>query len=107
MSINANLPLSEQFRVVAKDWVQLDGAARMLEEMKTAVLAQKMKQLGDVPVSTAEREVKSSAEWADYIRKMVEARTAAGMAKAHQEYIRMKAFEWQSENANKRAESRL
>ena len=50
-------PLSEQFRVVAKRWVDLDAAANLLEETKSAVLAQKMAELGDMPVSKAEMKV--------------------------------------------------
>jgi hypothetical protein len=103
----ANTPWSEQFRVVAKQWVELDEAASLLEETKSAVLAQKMNALGDVPVSHAERTVKSSPEWQDYIEKMVRSRTAANLKKVQMEYLRMKFSEWQSDNANKRAEMRL
>ena len=46
-----NQPPSERFRISAKDWVEKDGAARLLEESKTAVLAQKMKALGDKPAA--------------------------------------------------------
>lgn len=102
-----DMPLSEQFRIVAKEFADLDGAASMLEEMKTAVLSQKMKALGDKPAAHAERDVKSSPEWEDYIRKMVDARTAANTKKFKLEYIRMRHSEWQSANANKRAEMRL
>jgi hypothetical protein len=98
---------SERFRLSAKDWVEKDGAARMLEEAKTAVLAQKMKALGDMPAAHAEREVKASEEWSDYIKKMVETRTAANLAKVRTEYLKMKVMEWQAMNANRRAEMRL
>ena len=98
---------SEQYRVAAKDWVAKDGAARLLEESKTAVLAQRMKELGDMPVSSAEREVKASEEWDAYIKVMVEARTQANLARVKMEWTRMKFQEWSSENANKRAEMRL
>lgn len=98
---------SEQFRLAAKDWVSKDGAARMLEESKTAVLSQNMKALGDMPVSSAEREVKSSAEWQHYLKQMVDARTAANLAKVKLKYIEMKYFEHQGQNANRRAEMRL
>lgn len=102
-----NMPISEQYRLVAKEYADLDGAASMLEEMKTAVLAQKMKALGDKPAAHAERDVKASEEWADYIRKMVEARTAANTKKFKLEYIRMRFQEWQAESANRRAEMKL
>lgn len=107
MNAHANLPWSEQFRVVAKEWVELDKSATMLEETKSAVLSQKMAALGDIPVSHAERTVKSSPEWQDFIKTMVEARSAANLRKVQMEYLRMKFQEWSSENASRRAEMRL
>lgn len=105
--MTSNLPPSEQYRVAAKDWVEKDKAARMLEETKTAVLAQRMKALGDMPATHAEREVKASPEWMEFLETMVAAKTAANLAKVKIEYIRMRASEWQSENANRRAEMRM
>lgn len=102
-----HLPWSEQFRIAAKRWVTADSAARMLEETKTAVLAQRMATLGDMPVSRAENEVKSSPEWADFIQKMVEARTSANLEKVKMEFVRMKFAEFQSTEASNRAEMRL
>lgn len=107
MTDHSNMPISEQFRVTAKQWVELDRAATMLEETKSAVLSQKMNALGDIPVSHAERTVKASPEWSDFIKTMVDARTQANLKKVQMEYLRMKFSEWQSENANKRAEMRL
>lgn len=98
---------SEQYRLAAKQWVDLDGAARLLEETKTAVLAQRQKSLGDMPAAHSEREVKASPEWADFVKRMVDARTAANLAKVRMEWTRMKFMEWQAENANRRAEMRL
>jgi hypothetical protein len=103
----SNQPLSEQYRLVAKAWVEADGAARMLEELKTTTLAQWVKTHGDVPVNAAERDVKSSKEWEDYLGKMVEARTKANLKKVQLEFIRMRAAEHQSAEASKRAEMRL
>lgn len=100
-------PLSEQFRIVAKKWVDLDAAANLLEETKSAVLAQKMAALGDMPVSRAEMTVKASADWHQHIEKIVEARKEANLAKLQLDYIRMKHSEWQSVNANHRHEARL
>lgn len=102
-----NKPWAEQYRVVAKEWVELDRAATMLEETKTAVLSQRMAALGDVPVSHAERSVKSSAEWQDFIKAMVDARSQANLKKVQLEYIRMKFMEAQSSNATRRAEMRM
>lgn len=102
-----NPPLSEQFRLAAKDWVEKDSAASMLEECKSAVLSHRMAALGDMSVNKAELTVKASAEWHDYITKMVNARTAANLAKVKLEWIRMRHSEYQSEEATKRAEMKL
>lgn len=107
MSDQSNLPWSEQFRIVAKEWVELDKVATMLEETKSAVRSQRMAALGDIPVSHAERAVQASPEWLDLIKTIVDARGAANLRKVQMEYLRMKFQEWSSENANKRAEMRL
>lgn len=100
-------PLSEQYRIVAKEWVDLDGAARLLEECKTATLSTMMKRLGDKPAAHAERDVRASPEWMDYLEKMVKARTAANLKKVQLEFIRMKQQEWIAADANARVERRL
>jgi len=100
-------PLSEQYRVIAKSWVDADAAASLLEETKSAVLARLMLSQGDMPVSRAEMNVKASNEWREFLTKMVEAREKAALLKVKLEYIRMKFHEWQSMEATKRAEMRL
>ena len=107
MTDQSNRPISEQFRIVAKQWVDADNAARMLEETKTAVLAQRMAREGDIPAAHAERNVKSSDEWHDFIENMVTARTAANRLKVQLEFIRMQSHEQQSFEATKRAEMKL
>lgn len=105
--MNADKPLSEQYRIVAKKWVDADGAANMLEETKSAVLSRMMVELGDMPVSKAEMQVKASDAWREHITQMVEARSQASLLKVQMEYIRMKFHEWQSHAANRRAEMKL
>ena len=105
--MDSNAPLSEQYRVVAKAWVDADAAANLLEETKSAVLARMMLGCGDMPVSRAEMQVKGSNDWREFITKMVEAREKAALLKVKLEYIKMKFHEWQSENATRRAEMRL
>lgn len=102
-----NRPLSEQFRVVAKEFNDADAAANILEETKSAVLSEMMLAQGDMPVSRAEMIVKASKDWRAHIDKMVAARKAANRLKLQLEFIRMQSMEWQSENANRRAEMRL
>ena len=99
--------LSEKYRLAAKDWCELDAAANILEETKSAFLSQKMAALGDMPVSKAEMQVKASAEWREFIESMVAARKAANLAKVKLEWVRMQFSEWQSAEANSRAERRL
>jgi hypothetical protein len=101
------LPVSEQYRIVAKRWVDADAAASLLEESKSSFLAKMMSELGDMPVSRAEMNVKSSVEWQEYIRSMVEARQKAALLKVQLEYIRMRFSEEQSYEATKRAEMKL
>ena len=99
-------PLSEQFRIVAKHWVDADAAASLMEESKSAFLAQRMAE-GDGPVSRREMEVKASAEWLDYVQQMCEARKRASLLKVQLEYIRMQFSERQSSEATRRAEMKL
>ena len=105
-------PLSEQFRIVAKQWVDLHAAAELLEETKTATFSQYvMREIESanepMPFNRAEATVKSSKVWLDYLHEMVEARRLANRAKVQMEYIRMKFSEWQSLNANLRQEKQL
>jgi len=102
-----NEPISEQYRIVAKKWVEADSAASLLEESKSAVLSRMMMDLGDMPVSRAEMNVKASREWSEYVNKMVRAREDAALLKVKMEYLRMKFSEWQSHEATKRAEMKL
>lgn len=99
--------ISEEYRIAAKEWVDADSAANVLEELKTATLSQKMAELGDIPVSRAETTVKASKEWHNYILNMVEARKQANLLKVKLEWIRMRHMERQSEEASNRAEMKL
>lgn len=99
--------LIEKWHKAAREWVALNSAAQMLEEGKTAFLSQQMSKHTDLPVTTQEREVKASKEWADYIKKMVRAREAANAAKIEMEFHRMRFSEAMSVEANHRAEARM
>jgi hypothetical protein len=100
-------PLSEEYRLAAKAWVEKEAAASLLEECKSSVLSERMAALGDIPVSRAEMQVKASDEWRDFVEAMVEARRQANLAKVRLEWVRMKHAEAQSAEASKRAEMRL
>ena len=107
MSQPDNRPLSEQFRIVAHEWIDADNAARMREETKTAVLSEMMIKQGDMPVAHAERNVKASQEWREFIESMVNARSTANRLKLQLEFIKMKFSEQQSFQATQRAEMKL
>lgn len=102
-----NEPLSEQFRLTAKEWVEAESAASLLEETKSAVLSQRMSAFGEIPVSKAEMKVKASAEWPEHVEKIVKARQRANYLKVKMEFIRMRFNEWNSAEATKRAEMKL
>lgn len=103
--------LSEQYRLAAKEWVELDAAANLLEESKSAVLSQMVNKLLQSPGMTAfnraEMNAKASPEWIEYVTKTVKAREEANLAKVKVEWIRMRFSEQQSAEATARAESRL
>jgi DNA polymerase III gamma/tau subunit len=109
--LNSNLPLSEQFRLLAKKWVALDAAASLLEETKSAQLSSMVAAViganPELAHNAAERTVKASKDWSDLIQAIVEARRKANLAKVAVEYIRMRHSENQSFEATKRAEMRL
>lgn len=111
-----NRPISELFRLAAEQWADHDAAARMLEELKSTFLEQKKadavriaSEVDNVslPDSHAEREVKATQEWKDYIVKMVSARTRANKARVQMEYLRMKYWEQSGIEASRRAEMRM
>lgn len=98
---------SELYREAALRWADLDAAARMLEEGKGAVLAQRMALLGDMPVSKAELQVKASEFWSDYIKRMVNTKTQANKAKIEVEFVRMQHWEKTQDRADHRYEARM
>jgi len=105
--MTSNEPYSEQVRLKGLEWCDLDAAARMLEEGKTTYLAQRMAALGDIPVSKAEKTVKASEDWADYVKKMVNAKTRANKARIELEYLKMRYWEESGNAATRRAEMRM
>ena len=66
-----------------------------------------MQAQGALPVTTAERNVKASSAWRDYLKEMVEARTKANLAKVEMRYAEMRFFEKQGKDASARAEIKL
>ncbi len=103
--------LSEQFRLAGEAWAEADGAANLLENLKSVTLDQRKAKLilerGDMPDNKAERIAKSDPEWEEYIREMVRLRMNANKLKVAMEVLRYRFSEWQSRDANQRHEARL
>lgn len=109
--IHHNGPISEQFRVVAKHWVDADEAASLMEETKSAILSEMIGKVISynigMPYNKAELAAKSSPEYKEFVTEMVKLRGKANLLKVKLEYIRMKFSEQQSHEATARAERRL
>ena len=104
---HTNMPISEQYRLAALEWCDLDNAARMLEDTKSSVLSQWMADHGDIPISRAEAKVKASDDWLRLVEDTVQARTKANKAKVQCEYLRMRFSEEIGREANARVERRM
>ncbi len=83
-------------------WANLDGAASWLEESRKSVLSEIM--MG-YEGSNAARETGALQDdgYKRHIKLMVEARTAANIAKVDYEAIKIKSEMWRTQQANERA----
>lgn len=108
-------PLSEQYRIVAKKWVDAECAYRILEDSKNDVMSERMNDYvqrqrvagrDKVPNAEAERVVRGSDEWREYRERLNEARREALLLKQQLHYINMKHSEWMMINARARDERR-
>lgn len=103
--------LSERYRLVADQWVAADAEAREFEELKTTRLEQYKTKLileqGEMADNKAERIVKASKDWEDYLLDMVTARTKANYLKVQLTEIQILEREQQDRNQTIRAEMRM
>lgn len=102
-----NLAWSEKYRLAGEDWSDKDAAANLLEDLKSAMMAQWQTELGDIPVNRAEQIVKASARWIKYVTDAVEARRVANWALVNRKTIEMRAMEQHSVEANQRTELKV
>ncbi len=111
MNRGDNRPLAERWHDAAMTCVDAEAAAQLLEETKSAKLAELVAGLlRDDPkmsVAKAETTVKSSPEWRRWIEGMVTARKAANRARVQRDYLRMRFSVWIAEDANHRAGARM
>ena len=104
---SGNEDFAYQLREIGDRWVDADAAARMYEETKSSILAQKKSELGDIPDNKAERLVKASRFWMDFITEGVTLRTEANRLKIQLEEIKMRHMINQSREATERAERKM
>ena len=102
-----NRPISQIYAEEGAKWAEAEALASILEDTKSAFLAQKIAELGDMAYNRAEALVKASKEWADRVKETVDARKQANHRKVRLESIRMAHGEFQSEAANERHRNRL
>ena len=105
--IDSNEPYSDQWRRAALHANDLEAAASILENTRSAMLSQWMTELGDIAVNKAERVIKASPKWMDLNKRMVDARTKANAAEIEATYLKMKYYESASERADERTMARL
>tara|TARA_R100001082_G_C4237652_1_gene105945 strand:+ start:45 stop:395 length:351 start_codon:yes stop_codon:yes gene_type:complete len=86
---------------------ELDGAARMLEKMERVLLSELVNQSGESSISKAEHWARRHERFKAHIVEMVEARTAANVAKAEWEATQMRFEAWRTQQATHRAEINL
>ncbi len=108
---NKDKPLSERFRLTGKEWVQANKVASSMEEGKTSALAKKKTELmnkqGEMSEAKAERIVKASNDWAEYLQAMVNLRAVADDLKIELDALQIEKSEQINESANSRAERRF
>tara|TARA_R110000787_G_scaffold61050_1_gene138449 strand:- start:1206 stop:1652 length:447 start_codon:yes stop_codon:yes gene_type:complete len=99
--------LPEQWRLASEDWIELDGAARLLEENKKIVFSQIMSEWPDIPVNKAEHKARRDPRYTELIENMVQARTKANIYRVRAEYMRMKFEDNRTREVTRRAEMNI
>lgn len=100
-------PISQQWYEAAAAWTDLESAASILEDTRSAVFSQWCYEQRDMPVSKAEMLVRASGRWETHVKSIVAARTAANKAKIKMEYFKLRFHENQSTEANHRLETKM
>jgi len=103
-------PQSEVYQEAYERFIALDAQARMLEETKSIFFNQLCTDMaGDIPgisVAKVEQKVRASDRYEQFVRKMVDSRTAANQAKVAVEVARMRFWENSQDRADERFTAR-
>ena len=100
-------PISEEFRIAGKEWVEADKLAHLAEELKSSKLAEMVLRDNSLSINRAEAQAKASDEWRDYIEDMVTKRRDANLARIKLKWVEMRFSEWMSGDANARKERQM
>lgn len=92
------MTISTQYHNAAKAWAEAEAQARQLEHMKEPTLLRMAKKLmadasergESLTITAAEREVKTSPAWEQYLSNMDAARTRANNERAEMDTLIMK-----------------
>jgi len=108
---DSETPIEEQWRVAASLWADADEFARECEEKKSIYIAEQKNArcaLNDkLSDAAAERQVRGSQQYQDFIMQMVNARTEANLLRTQMDYLKMKHEKWRSLNARNRQEREM
>ncbi len=105
--MSSNEPLSAQWYEAATRWVEAESAADLLDQTKSAVLAQMMARCQEKSVAAKELIVKAGSEWFNHVNKIAAARREANLLKVRAEYLKMLYWDQSSQAATERAHSRM
>ena len=100
-------PLSEQYRIAAKEYVKAKSISDLADALKPTRFAELMQAHADVAVSRAELAVRASQEWKDHVASVVAASEAADMARHKVKWSEMKFQEWVMQTAHSRKEREM
>ena len=120
-------PISEKFRIVAKQWAEANAAAKLLEETRQSVFSRLVMNrreerlaavdaknvTGKKPwtdagsVATCEHIARASDEYQEHVYEMCKARAKADLLRVQMKYLEMVFSEWQSSDANARRERQM
>lgn len=99
--------IAEIYLEAAESWCDLENAANLLEDTKSAIFSQMVLAHQGISNSKAELLTRASEEWLSHVTKIVDARTKANRAKIRVEYTKMRAWEETSRAADNRIQSKL
>jgi len=100
-------PLSEQYRIAAKEYVKAKSISELADALKPTRFAELMQAHPDIAVSRAEIAVRASPEWKEHVASVVAAAEAADMARHKVKWIEMRFQEWVMQTASARKEREM